>query len=71
MRRPARSAGEGEGDDEAWPAYVAAVRAALAHKEDKNMLDVALLVASSPALVPASRSNRPMSRDKMGSWGCR
>ena len=34
---------EGESDDEALLAYVAAVRAALAHKEDENTLDVALL----------------------------
>jgi hypothetical protein len=37
---------EGEGDDEARPAYVAAVRTALAHKEEGNTLNVALLVAS-------------------------
>ena len=60
---------EGEDGSEGYPAYVAAVRAATAHKQDDDtVLDVALLVASQAGIGSGKPFNEPGVEGDGGMW---
>lgn len=59
---------EGEEGSENHPAYVAAVRAAIAHKKDDTMLDVALIVASQAGIGSGEPFKKPSVEGRGGLW---
>ncbi len=59
---------EGEEGSESYPAYVAAVRAAIAHKQDDTMLDVALIIASQAGIGSGEPFEEPGVEGDGGMW---